>query len=77
MHIVEVRRDGDDIAGPMAQMRTWLDAKAIQPVIFRMSLVSGATVFRVEFSTAAQARAFARALGGTVVLEPDGQPHAA
>jgi hypothetical protein len=77
MHVVEVRRAGDDIAGPMAQMRTWLDAKAIQPAMFRISLVPGATIFYVEFSTVREARAFAKSVGGTLILQSDGQPHAA
>ncbi|MBV8492844.1 MAG: hypothetical protein JO162_05135 [Alphaproteobacteria bacterium] len=77
MHEVEVRRPGDDIAGPMAQMRTWLDAKAVRPAMFRMSLLPSATVFYVEFSTTREARAFARAVGGTLILESKGQTQAA
>lgn len=41
MHIVEIRRDGDDLAGPAAQMRTFLDGIGIQPSMFRVSLVPG------------------------------------
>ena len=77
MHVVEFRRAGDDIAGPMAQMRTWLDAKGMQPAMFRISLIPGATIFYVEFSTAREARAFAKSIGGTLILQSDAQPHAA
>jgi len=70
MQIVEVRRDGDDLAGPMAQMRTWLDGMGIQPTLFRMSLVPGGTLFRLEFAATREAVAFARAQGGTVTTTP-------
>ena len=38
MHIVEVRRDGDALAGPMTEMRDWLDAHSIAPTLFKMSI---------------------------------------
>ena len=78
MQIVEIRRDGGDLVGPMAQMRTWLDGMGIQPSCFRMSLVSGGTLFRLEFAAARDAVAFARALGGTVkTVAADDHPLAA
>jgi hypothetical protein len=77
VYTVKVCRDGDELAGPMAQMRTWLDSKGIEPILFRMLLTRAATIFLIEFRTAPEARAFARALGGTVVLKPDRQLHAA
>jgi len=77
MYTVKVRRHGEELAGPMAQMRTWLDSKGIEPIMFRMSLTRAATIFLIEFRTAFEARAFARALGGTVVSDPNHQPHAA
>ena len=67
MHIVEVHRDGDDLAAPMAEMRSWLDAARIQPAIFRLSLIPGSTIFRLEFKAASEAEAFARAFAGRVV----------
>src|SRR2546421_7205897 len=67
MYVVEIRRDGDGLAEPMAQIRTWLDRKRIQPNVFRLSLMAGATIFRVEFGAASDAEAFARAFGGQVI----------
>lgn len=32
MHIVEVCREGDGLAAPMTQMRTWLDASGIENI---------------------------------------------
>jgi len=49
MHVVEVRRDGDALSGPMAEMREWLDDKHIELTLFRLSLIPGGTVFQLEF----------------------------
>ena len=49
MYIVEVRRDGDGLAEPLAQMRTWLDHEHIQSSVFQLSLIAGETIFRLEF----------------------------
>jgi hypothetical protein len=65
--VVEVQRDGEDLAVPMEKMRTWLDNQRIQPTAFRLSLLPGATIFRVEFRAASDAEAFARAFAGQVV----------
>ena len=67
MYIVEVRQDGDGLAEPMAQFRTWLDTNQIQPTVFRLSLVPGGTIFRLEFSLLAEAEEFGRAFAGQVI----------
>jgi len=53
----------------MAKIRTWLDRKRIQPSVFRLSLVLGATIFRLEFKAATEAEAFARAFGQVIADE--------
>src|SRR5438094_9618720 len=46
MHIVEVRRDGGDVAEPMGRMRNWLDEHRIAPQLFTFTrLSSGSTNF--------------------------------
>ena len=77
MHVVEVRHGGDNLVAPMNQMRNWLDAKHIEPVVFRLSLIPGGTVFRMEFRSVGEAVAFARAFGGKVITEAGGHPLAA
>jgi len=67
MYIVEFRQNGDDLAEPMAQLRTWLDHQRIQPSVFRLSLITECTVFRLEFKALGEAEAFARAFGGQVI----------
>ena len=44
-HVVEVRRIGDDIAGPMGEMRTWLDVHQIEPRLFTFSVAARGVVF--------------------------------
>ena len=59
MHIVEVRRVGRDLAGPMGRMRSWLDDHQILPRLFQLRRV----VFHLEF----EAIAFAGAFDGRVI----------
>ena len=60
MYTVEVFRGGDGLAAPLHQMRTWLDGMHIEPVVFRLSIIRGGTIFRVEFRLVSEAEAFAR-----------------
>ncbi len=69
MYTVEVFRGGDGLAAPLHQMRTWLDGMHIEPVVFRLSIIPGGTIFRVEFRVASEAEAFASALAGKVLVE--------
>jgi hypothetical protein len=63
MHIVEVRRVGRDLAGPMGRMRSWLDDHQILPRLFQLRRV----VFHLEFEAEAEAIAFAGAFDGRVI----------
>jgi hypothetical protein len=67
MHIVEIRHNGDGLAEPMAQIRTWLDHQQIVPSIFRLSLVPQGTIFRLEFKILSEAEVFAEAFGGQII----------
>lgn len=69
MHIVEVRRDGGDLAGMMSLMRGWLDRHKVVPQLFRL----GGDVFRLDFASADEAEAFAAAFQGCVVGQPEAQ----
>jgi hypothetical protein len=37
MYLVEVRYTGEDLAGPMAELREWLDLRQIEPSCKRRS----------------------------------------
>jgi hypothetical protein len=67
MYIVEIGHDGDGLAEPMAQIRTWLDHEHIQPTVFRLSLLPESTIFRLEFKALSEAEAVARAFGAQVI----------
>ena len=67
MYIVEIWHEGDALAEPMTQIRTWLDHEHIQPSVFRLSLLPGGTVFRLEFNIVCEAEAVARAFAGQVI----------
>ena len=66
MYIVEVRRNGEDLAMPLDKMWTWLDNKRIQPSVFRLSIIPEGTILRLEFSALNEAEAFAGAFGGQI-----------
>ena len=67
MYVVEFRHDGDGLAEPMADIRSWLDHQRIQPSVFQLSLIPRATIFHLEFKAAIDAEAFARAFDGQVI----------
>jgi hypothetical protein len=67
MNIVEVRRNGDGIAAEMNQMRDWLDAHRIEPLLFQLN----GAVLSLGFENVGEATAFADAFDGRVLSEPD------
>ncbi|HEV8030583.1 MAG TPA: hypothetical protein VGP42_06145 [Stellaceae bacterium] len=67
MHIVEIRRRGGTLAGPMAAMRTWLDVHRVEPKLFQFSIISAGVIFSLQFQNGGDAAAFARAFGGEVI----------
>jgi hypothetical protein len=69
MHVVEIRRDGENLSGAMAAMRTWFDVRQIEPRLFQYSIISSQLVFRLEFEHGSEATAFARAFHGEIVAD--------
>ena len=68
MHIVGVRRRNADLAAAMAQMRTWLDNQAIEPVLFEIGFMPGReTRFRVQFRKQGDAVMFATSFDGEML----------
>jgi hypothetical protein len=67
MDIVEVGRNTDGIAAEMNQMRDWLDAHRIEPLLFRPNGV----VLHLGFDSADDATAFADAFDGRVLSKTD------
>jgi len=68
MHIVEVRRRNAELADAMAQMRTWLDNHAIEPVLFEIGFLPGREMrFRVQFRKERDSAMFATSFDGEVM----------
>ena len=69
MYLVEVRYTGEDLAGPMAELREWLDLRQIETSLFTMHITSKSIVFRLRVSTAIDADAVLSAFGGQIIDE--------
>ena len=67
MDIVEVRRNGYSVAVEMGQMRDWLNARRVVPVLFQFD----GAVLRLGFESGEEATAFADAFDGLVLSETD------
>ena len=67
MDIVEVRRNGYSVAAEMGQMRDWLNARRIVPVLFQFD----GAVLRLGLESEDEATAFADAFDGRVLSEAD------
>jgi hypothetical protein len=67
MDIVEVLRNGYSVAVEMGQMRDWLNARRVVPVLFQFD----GAVLRLGFESGEEATAFADAFDGLVLSETD------
>ena len=70
LYTVEVRLIGGDFIASMAQMRTWLDHRRIEPDAFRQSSGGAGVTFRVDFRIKAEAADFAKAFAGRLIGLP-------
>jgi hypothetical protein len=64
-YIVEVTSDARNLARELSQMRMWLDHLKFQTIGFRQ--IPGANIYRVDFESEQEARAFAQAFAGQVL----------
>ena len=67
MFLVERLIADDTLGETMQTMRTWLDHKHIEPMIFRYNFTSAGIICRVEFRDEGAASSFASAFQGVVV----------
>jgi len=69
----KIRRQGEGISGPMAEMRTWLQHHGMKAHLLELSFLPAKEVrFRLQFRDPREAAAFARVFNGDVLhgLEP-------
>jgi hypothetical protein len=69
-YIVEFCASGRGLVEAMADMRTWLDHKRIEPLGFRHCRDTARITFQVDFNNEPDAIDFARAFGGRMVGAP-------
>jgi hypothetical protein len=61
---VEVRRYAEDLVTVMSKMREWLDARRIEPTIFRHTVDGPSVTIHLQFSAEGEAIAFAQNFSG-------------
>ena len=64
LHIVEIRRNREDLARVMSEIREWLDARRFEPDAFRCTTDEQSVTCR--FKIESEASACAEAFGGQV-----------
>jgi hypothetical protein len=67
LHIVEIRRNRENLARVMSEIREWLDARRFEPDAFRCSTDEENVTFRVEFKVKSEATACAATFSGRLV----------
>ena len=77
LYTVEVRLIGGEFMTSMAEMRTWLNHRRIEPDAFRHSPGGAGVTFRVDFKIESEATEFARAFGGRLIGLPLPSPNKA
>jgi hypothetical protein len=69
-YLVEICIGDGALIASMAEMRTWLDHRRIEPNGFRHCRDSARILFHVDFNSEADAIEFALAFGGRVIAGP-------
>jgi hypothetical protein len=67
MWSVEVRCYSEDLVSIMAKMREWLDARRIEPDIFRHTVEGPSVTIHLQFKVESEAIAFAHAFSGQLI----------
>jgi hypothetical protein len=65
LYVVEVAIDDGTLSYQLSQMRTWLDHMRFEAIGFRQ--IPGANIWRVDFKSESEARAFAQAFAGQIL----------
>ena len=68
LHVVEIQFAAENFCELMARLRAWLEDETFRPRTFRYSLSEPDSVLRVDFEVEAEARSFAQAFGGVVLI---------
>ena len=71
MYVVEIRRERQNMAKIMSDIREWLDGQRFEPDAFRCTTSAESVTFRLEFKVEREAGACADAFGGRLVSNGD------
>jgi hypothetical protein len=64
---VEVRCGADGLVSVMEKMREWLDARRIEPDVFRHRVDEASVTIQLQFKVESEATAFAQAFSGQLL----------
>ena len=64
---VEVRCDAENLVSVMSEMREWLDARRIEPDIFRHTAEEASVTIHLQFKVQSEAIVFAHAFSGQLI----------
>jgi hypothetical protein len=67
LHVVEIRRELEDLSTIMARIREWLDGQRFEPDAFRCTTDETSVTCRLEFKVESEAKACADAFGGELL----------
>ncbi len=67
MWSVEVRCDTENLVSLMSEMREWLDARRIEPDIFRHTAEGPSVTIHLQFKVESEAIGFAQAFSGQLL----------
>ena len=65
---IEIHSDAEDLVRVMAKMREWLDARRIEPGVFRDTVEEASVTIHLKFKVESEAFAFAQAFSGQLML---------
>ena len=66
LHVLEIRRELEDLSTIMARVREWLDGQRFEPDAFRCTTDETSVTCRLEFKVESEALACAEEFGGDV-----------
>jgi len=66
LYMVEIRREREQLAAIMSDVRQWLDGQHFEPDAFRCATDEENVTCRLEFKIESEAAACAKAFGGRV-----------
>jgi hypothetical protein len=71
LYVIEIRREREQLAAIMSQVREWLDGQRFEPDAFRCTTDEESVTCRLEFKIESEAMACAQAFRGRITAIGD------